>query len=329
MLSAITRAGHTLIAELPAPRDIGTVAAKVRGALRDPRIEGVVLLGGYDVVPSQRRDCLPVSVRGEIGANDDLDNYIIWSDDVYGDKDGDEWPELPVSRVPDAKSTELFLAAMSAPDQASQAPRFGVRNFRREFARSIFGALPGNSQLLDSQPTLSTQAPPYDAYADRVYIMLHGAAADGSRFWGEPVSRSVAMTLDNIPRQPPRVVFTGCCWGGLIVDTLAVHAVPGRPIDIRTPERSLALSFLSRGVTGFVGCTGSHYSPSRPPFDYAGAPMHASFWQAHAAGKSPARALFEAKTAYKRDFPHGRTTVEGLAAEYKILREFTCLGLGW
>ena len=43
----------------------------------------------------------------------------------------------------------------------------------------------------------------------------------------------------------------------------------------------------------------------------------------------PARALFDAKIAYARDFPHGRTSTAQEAIEYKILREYTCLGLRW
>lgn len=310
---------------------MSSAAAEVRRFIRaHEAIEGVVILGGYDVVPSQRRDCIPASLRAELDDHEDRDNFIVWSDDVYGDKDGDEWPELPVSRIPDGKSAEVLLAAASAPDRGSGEGRFGVRNYLRKFAPGVFSGLPGSGELLDSKPTLSGQLPPYDAYAERVYIMLHGVDTDGSRFWGEPVKDTIAMTLENVPRHaPPRVVFAACCWGALIVDTLAVDAVPGRPIGIRTADRSLALSFLRHGTTAFVGCTGVHYSPKNAPFHYAGAPIHEEFWRAHIAGKPPARALFEAKMVYQRDFPHGLTSVEGQAVEYKSLREFTCLGLGW
>lgn len=332
-LSAIRRAGHPLIVELPTPRDVGTVSAEVRRALRGDAtsVEGVVLLGGYDVVPAQRLDCLPPALRNAMTRRDDLDNYIIWSDDVYGDKDGDEWPELPVSRIPDAKNAAMFAAAVNARDGSAASPssRFGIRNYLREFAADIFTLLPGDAQLLDSRPTLARQMPPYDLAGERLYIMLHGKATDGTQFWGEPISSATAMTIENLAGVTPRVVFSGCCWGALTVDTLAVQAVPGRPLEIRSVDSSIALTFLARGATAFVGCTGTHYSPSRPPFNYAGGPMHSAFWQANIGGTSPARSLFEAKSRYKHEFPHGRSTPEEQAAEYKILHEFTCLGLGW
>ena len=103
----------------------------------------------------------------------------------------------------------------------------------------------------------------------------------------------------------------------------------GDPIQPVTPEQSLALSFLGRGARAFVGCTGAHYSPIDGNLDYFGAPMHDSFWKHIAAGKQPAQALFDAKVDYIATMPHNRTTVEEIAIENKILRQLTCLGLGW
>jgi hypothetical protein len=39
--------------------------------------------------------------------------------------------------------------------------------------------------------------------------------------------------------------------------------------------------------------------------------------------------LLDAKLGYAQQMPHGLRTPEMQAVEYKILREFTCLGLGW
>jgi hypothetical protein len=43
----------------------------------------------------------------------------------------------------------------------------------------------------------------------------------------------------------------------------------------------------------------------------------------------PAEALFSAKKDYISGMPHDRVKPVEQAVEYKILRAFTCLGLGW
>ena len=57
--------------------------------------------------------------------------------------------------------------------------------------------------------------------------------------------------------------------------------------------------------------------------------MHEAFWERYNELKAPAVALHRAKQDYLKAIPHGRTTDIGHAIELKILREYTCLGLGW
>jgi hypothetical protein len=57
--------------------------------------------------------------------------------------------------------------------------------------------------------------------------------------------------------------------------------------------------------------------------------MHKAFWTRLLAGAGPSRALFEAKSDYAQGMFHEQTSAVQQAIEYKILREFTCLGLGW
>ena len=83
------------------------------------------------------------------------------------------------------------------------------------------------------------------------------------------------------------------------------------------------------GARAFVGCTGAHYSPVEQPYRYFGGPMHEAFWRRIHAGVPPAKALFDAKTEYFRDIPHGQRGMLSRAIEYKIWRQYTCLGLGW
>ena len=91
----------------------------------------------------------------------------------------------------------------------------------------------------------------------------------------------------------------------------------------------MAVAYLRAGALAFLGCTGSHYSPGQEPYGYFGRPMHDAFWTSLANGKAPAEALFAAKKEFARLMPHGRTDPFSRAVEVKILRQYTCLGLGW
>ena len=152
-----------------------------------------------------------------------------------------------------------------------------------------------------------------------------------------------AISLDLLPQQTIPLIFTGCCWGALTVRLPAAFALPGREIGPRTPDRSIALRFLLQGATAFIGCTGTHYSPPIAPYQYFGGPMHTAFWNAlQTAGQaaasnavtngygdiSPAEALLHAKFEYVRGYPHADGGV-AQAIESKLIREYTCLGLGW
>jgi hypothetical protein len=97
----------------------------------------------------------------------------------------------------------------------------------------------------------------------------------------------------------------------------------------RTPAASIALTALASGALAFVGCTGAHYSPGEAPYGYFGGPFHAAFWESFGAGATPAQALFDAKVRYITDMPHGRPDPRSHAIEKKIMRQYSCLGLGW
>ncbi|SFQ05389.1 Metallo-beta-lactamase superfamily protein [Bradyrhizobium sp. Ghvi] len=297
---------------------------------RNASVKGVVIVGGYDVVPSERYDTLPPSLRGSIGpsARNDPDNFIVWSDQSYGDLDGDHLADVPVSRIPDGHTARVVEAAFK-PGASPPANRFGLRNFVRPFADQIYSGVLGAEQMLTSEQVHST-AIPGNLSAKLIYLMLHGSDTDTSRFWGETQGDMLeAMTVNNVPNPCGAIVFAGCCWGALTVRTRAAVYRAGDPIQVVTPAQSVALSFLAAGANAFVGCTGAHYSPMDGDLNFFGAPMHSAFWKHVNAGKRPAEALFQAKIDYIKGMPHGRTKIEEIAIENKILRQFTCLGLGW
>ncbi|MDQ2914430.1 MAG: MBL fold metallo-hydrolase [Chloroflexota bacterium] len=326
--AALQVAGETIL-DLPATSDEAIAAVRERLQAR-PDLVGVVLVGSHTVAPARRVDALPAALRARIGFTDDADDFVVWSDDPYTDYNGDGMPELPVSRIPDGRSAALVQAALSAtrPEGNSKS---GIRNIARPFAVDVFTAIaPTGGDLLVSHPTVFNVRPPYELSASAVYLMLHGDYTDSSRFWGEQTPQHLeAVNVTNIPDRARSVVFTGCCWGALTVDPPAGRWVEGQSIAPKTPEGSIALRFLQSGALAFVGCTGSHYSPNRPPFTFFGGPMHSAFWRAYQESGSPAQALREAKIAYAQGLPHGQEADQSRAIEYKILRQYTCLGLGW
>ena len=297
------------------------------------RIEGVVLLGGHDVVPAQRLDALPDRLRQVVQSDDDLDDFYVWSDDVYADLEGDDLPELPVSRIPDGKDALLVAAALGAapPGQSPGATRAGVHNAERPFARAVFEGIPGSGALLASQPTMAADMRPEQVAAARLYLMLHGSLTDATRFYGERRGRMLeAVNLASVPARFDGVVFSGCCWGALTVNRSARYAVPGQLPAPRNTRNSLALAFLAAGAQAFVGCTAVHYSPEDAAGDSFGGPMHKAFWARHGAGAPPAQALFEAKADYARFIARqGERNSVTQAIEFKLWRQYTCLGLGW
>jgi beta-lactamase superfamily II metal-dependent hydrolase len=333
LLRAMSDQGLNVYDGLPAGMLNSSEAAPlVRQQLQAyPQAEGVVIIGGYDVVPAQRLDVLPADLRAQVSGNSDPDDFLVWSDDIYGDRDGDRLPEVPVSRIPDGNWWPLVYSSIQAGAGGASVDRYGIRNVRRPFADTVFSALPGSGQMLRSQPVKYDQTnPPISLAAQRLYLMLHGDYSDASRFWGEDELGSVeALNVGNIPQQFTGVVFTGCCWGALPVTEPAIMADVTQPPAHRATSSSVAFTFLKAGARAFVGCTGAHYSPLEAPFDYFGSPMHRAFWRFMGEGQAPALALFNAKKEYVAGMPHGQTGVLSRAIEFKILRQYTCLGLGW
>jgi len=329
-LAAIRAAGGTLI---DAAGDRLAELAK-RHLTNSPTTGGVVLIGGYDVVPSRRTDALDPQLRTKLGSHifDDHDEYFVWSDAIYGDVDGDAIAEFPVSRIPDARDPSLLFAALGA-KALQPSERFGVRNVVRRFAGDVWQQVPGAGDLNVSEAFLSSDIDPDGLKAACHYFMLHGAEEDGTEFAGEYMAGGypVAFDVGRVPQRFSGLVFTGCCWGALIVDgkALTARSVPAP----RLPENSIALSYLRAGALAFIGCTGSHYSgPSTDPDVNYAARLHSAFWSGLPQARfAPALALHKAKGDFVRTIVrtgHGLEPVD-TARRLKNFAQFTCLGLGW
>lgn len=293
----------------------------------EPTPEGVVILGGYDVIPAERRDVLAVVTRNQEALRGrDYDGFKVWSDHVYGDDDGDRLPEVPTSRIPDGGSANLLLAALGAPAHTLLA-RHGVRNLARPFADQIYtqhmiGPLP----MISSHPAV---AGTYATQGDHFYFMLHGDYADATRFWGESNHGDLAeaLRLQHVTVPPGAVVFTGCCWGALPVQEPAF--LNGATLNPRTAADSIALRCLEQGALAYIGCTGVHYSPKEPPYQQFGGVLHRLFWERLRENLPPAKALHAAKVQFAAGITKRSKNLWHQSIERKLFEQFHLLGLGW
>ncbi len=328
-IAAVREAGHTVLDEVGgAAAGPEEVAGEVVKRLKSEHA-GVVLLGGYDVVPPKRMSTIPLETRAVLKGFDP-DGFYVWSDDLYGDKTGEGLPDLPVTRIPDAGSRELVFAALQASPANPSGEPFGVRNVRRPFADGVFSII-SSHDLLRSEPTTPLNVQPAQMGSASVYLMLHGSYQNCGCFWGERQTGGTieAVNRAGLPATARSVVFTGCCWGALTVRPRACDFQPGAGLQPLQASESIALGYLRAGALAFVGCTGCHYSPTEDPYDYYGGPLHVAFWQGVADGLPPAEALWEAKMAYAVNIEAKHKTPTNVAIASKTLRQFTCLGLGW
>jgi len=338
-LKLITNCPDVELLEIEATSNADVASQKVHKRVRSNKYAGVVIVGGYDVVPSKVLDVLDEDLRVNIRTfrgRKDQDNFIVWSDEIYADLDGDSLPELPISRIPDARRPDLVISALTA-QSFSPAGCFGVRNIERPFAEQVYKNIPGTGVPMNVSETFGPALLKGDIATGAVYYMLHGNDRDSTLYWGESREEEEedntlfdAVSIENVPSNAEgTIVFAGCCWGALTVSPKAVSLQANKPFVPKPPEDSIALTYLLRGALAFVGCTGTHYSPGQEPFDYYGRPMHDLFWSEISKGKSPAEALWQSKQIYALEIPHGQMDVYSRGIEIKILRQFTCLGLGW
>lgn len=336
-LNAIRVAGHD-ICEVSgtAPEAVNLVRKRLQSK---QNTKGIVLLGGYDVVPCNVVNVLSPRLSTELGprmVEVDDDHFIVWTDEPYGDIDEDRVGEVPVSRIPDSRNSGAFLNALGAAGvNTASVERFGVRNVARPFADLVWDSLAGQRNLNVSRDFLFSDVDPEHLDSALQYFMLHGDWKDGRTFYGElddQAGYTNAFVVGSVPNKVSGVVFSGCCWGALTVSQKAKDA-GAAPIAPRVVERSIALSYLKAGANAFVGCTGSHYSgaDSSPDVNYA-ALMHQSFWSTlPLRGYSASAALHAARLAYSADIAARASALEpvDLARRLKNRSQFTCLGLGW
>ena len=199
----IAGASHVILDNVEGTVGNPTAALRaVHEALSTHLVHGVILLGGYDVVPPVRFDVLPPALRAWIDGQPydggDPDDFIVWCDDQYGDPEHTGIPEIPVSRIPDGRSAALLLAALRAPTPLHAGKRRGLRNLRRPYVDELFALIPGEGHVAQSAPLHATALSDDALHGDHVYLLLHGLPDRGGTLWGErAVSAEASAAVPN------------------------------------------------------------------------------------------------------------------------------------
>ncbi len=334
-------------------------AEQVRPVLEaDTSITGVVILGDGVTVPSRRVLSVDSTLLGELAsakANEggDADGWLVWNDDIYGDRDGDDVPDLPVSRLPIRPTKNTSPGAEASAEPATRAS-FGFRAGQFPFADAVYCLI--DPESVDDPEKAMWQSPPKaqnpprhnkdpnfepslgsgGLAADRLHLVLHGldsralwlgGTVDTDRQWN-PTAVDDAVVEGEW--HSPGVIFGGVCWGALVVKPKAQSAEPGMTLEPRSAKDSVALALLDHGANAFMGFTAFHYVPDGTIDLGFGARLHWYVWENIAHRKlPPAEALFQAKVRFIAEVDAEDANVLDRAAAMKTFWSATCLGFGW
>lgn len=345
--------------------------AQIRPVLAAHRgIDGVVLIGGYDTLAAEPKDTLALTgfwtdpgdefvgdlreVLGDKLVRLDDDRFRAWSDDFYGDRDGDGLPDLPVSRIPSDTEGAFVLTALGAPGLPTTHGTRGVRDANFVFGGEVYTVVeslhtpPPPSEPMRIAPSAVMETA--DLSADALYLTMHGGSGHDKTTYlaydngvGNPVVTTQALGAPPGGGDPAppfgSTVLAACCYSGLVANykasLLGENGISFDDVEALVPEESVALSFLALGVTAAAGFTGTHWVPLDSPNPFLGRPLHDLFWEFYLGdNRSPARALFEAKAAFVANTPYFTTGDPRFrlfweAIELKTFWSSTCIGLGW
>lgn len=236
--------------------------------------DSLLILGGHDLFPF-------CEVKNP---TNDWDT-MVWTDNPYGSLDSDFLlPERPVGRLPDGGRVKFLLNQLQYTLENGNEFEVFIDTYGlsasvwQDASRNIYRILSENDILL---------SPPEDSSTVKIknettfnYFNLHGSDTKAEWYGQEGSDYPVALTTKNIPNLKNSIVFSEACYGGYILK--------------KKIKDSIALSFLKRGVIGFVGSTTIAYGPPKPPPTEADL-MANLFLEEVIKGRKFGRALLNAK----------------------------------
>jgi len=268
----------------------------------------ILFLGGQDVVPMAELPNPMLRLRNENG--DLIDEDTLYTDDVYGDFDGDTIPDVPVARLPDGKS----FATMEGQLRGTSAPSSGAMEL---YNKPWTGAKAIGLQIKASR--IDSVAPTKDAKLDAnlkyYYFIIHGSkdkgvwSGEGKNALGWTLSVDGLLAQDAVARG---IVVSSACYAAYMIN--------------ETSAKDIGLHFMESGARAYIGATGLNYAfvPLWDPQACLGTTsgrMASLIFSNCELGQDPLLAYFNAK----REFARGLT--DGDSYNHKILHETNYFGL--
>ncbi len=287
---------------------IATVDEIIKKKFSTSRYSCIFILGGQDVVPMAELPN-PVLLRLDPKSGQFMDKDTLYTDDVYGDFDGDTVPDVPVARLPDGKS----FATMKGQLRGTSAPPSGAMElYNKPWTGAKAIGLQINAGRIDSVPP--TEDAKLDANLKYYYFIIHGSkdqgvwAGDGKARGGWPIRVVGLLAQDAAARG---IVVSSACYAGYMIN--------------ETSATDIGLHFIESGARAYIGATGINYAyPGQDPQAFLGnfcGRMASLIFQNCELGQDPLLAYFNAKREFARGFAAGDSV------SHKILHETNYFGL--
>ncbi len=299
-----------------------------------PATESVLIVGGYDLVPTFRLNNPTLHVEQQQEGDAGADNNIP-SDGPFGGTPGNEAQQLvptrPVARVPDGPATAAddFLAVLKTIAAKPNTPAGAFQEAAQEFeqpALDVAKAMQITVPLIESPPENADTDPTVRSKVKgkgRIHILLHGAnySPDWANLWGHasgsedwPVGLS-SQILEDAELVGSMVTFSSCY--AAMIDLGSENA------PVRDATNQVSIACLCSGAKAvfaatrsmWIGNTGELFGPG----------LVTQVWKGLLAGKKAGQALIDAKRQLASD-AYTSGTQDDLPYVYKTLAQVQLYG---
>ena len=298
-----------------------------------PATESVLIVGGYDLVPTfvLSNPTLHVEQQQEGDAGADKN---IPSDGPFGGTPGNKAQQLvptrPIARVPDgpAAGADDFLAVLKTIVGKPKTPAGAFQEAAQEFkkpALDVAKAMQISVPLLESPPITDTDPtlPPKVHGKGRIHILLHGAnySPDWANLWGHASGSQSwlvglsSQTLRNASLAGGVVTFSSCY--------AAMVDLGSKKTPVRDASNQVSLACLRSGAKAVFAVTRSNWIGSTGAL--LGPGLATQIWKGLLAGKQAGQALIDAKRKLASDAMTSGTQ-DDLPYVYKTLAQAQLYG---
>jgi len=202
-----------------------------------------ILLGGDRLIPFYR-------IKNPAYDGDEF----VFSDNPYASIDKNFLlPERSISRIPDGNDLDFFTATIDKLDRKDiKKHSFGYTAFVwKEAAKAVYSILHGDK--INVCPPKTHKSIRIKDSTTFFYFNLHGSDTSPNWYGQKGESYPIALTPSNINKLELKngIVVSEACYGAYIIE--------------KNKDTSIALKFLERGSSIFLGSTTIAYGPYTPP----------------------------------------------------------------